>query len=187
MITALVEGPGDKLALPVLLQRIQPNIQVQCVDMKGKSNIIRGNRGFEDTVRRQHALGKTEFIILMDGDVTSAPYQSLAEEQDDMPRRAEALAQELRVTIQVFWAILSMESWLIGGLSTNSTYCGLRRVDRVPANTEAAPPNPKQWLADCLQNNDYTPRTQHCLASRINIIEAKRRNQSMTNFCTSIE
>jgi hypothetical protein len=187
MITILVEGPGDKLALPLLIQRLQPDVKVQCVDMKGKSNIIRRSRGFEDTIRRQQALGKNRFIVLIDGDVTSAPYQSLAEERDDLPRRAQAVAQELQVTVQVFWAVLCMESWLIGGLNSSSPYCGLRPIARIPANTETAPSNPKQWLADQLYHHQYLPKTQECLAARIDVIEAKRRNQSMSYFFATIE
>jgi len=70
MTVVLVEGIGEKRALPVLSQRTQGK-PAQCIDMKGKSNIIRRHRGFEDTVRRQYALGARSFIVvLMDGDVT---------------------------------------------------------------------------------------------------------------------
>jgi hypothetical protein len=82
MIFVLVEGPGDKRALPILVQRDGKDTQIRPIDMKGKSNIVRRNRGFEDTVRRQHALGGRSFVVLMDGDVTSAPYQSLDEERN---------------------------------------------------------------------------------------------------------
>src|SRR5262245_12250035 len=105
MITILVEGPGDKLALPLMMRRASPDVRVQCIDMRGKSNIIRRVHGFEDTIRRQYAQGRTQFLVLLDGDVTFAPYQSLAEGRMDMPRRASVLAQELTVKIQVYWAI----------------------------------------------------------------------------------
>ena len=148
MIIVLVEGLGDKRALPILVQRDGQDTQVRPIDMKGKSNIVRNARGFEDTIRRRHALGGRSFIILMDGDVTSAPYQSLEEERRDMQRRAQSFAQELQVPIRAHWAVLEMESWLIGGLQRGSLYCGLKRVDRVPANTETAPRDPKKWLED---------------------------------------
>ncbi len=77
MTVVLVEGPGDKRSLPILVQHERGATPVRCVDMKGKSNIVRDRRGFEDTIRRQHALGERSFIVLMDGDVTFAPYQSL--------------------------------------------------------------------------------------------------------------
>ena len=80
MITAIVEGPGDKRALPILIRRERSKTSVRCVNMRGKSNIVRRDRGFEDTVRRQHALEGESFIVLMDGDVTCAPYHSLQEE-----------------------------------------------------------------------------------------------------------
>jgi hypothetical protein len=184
MITVLVEGPGDKLALPVLTRRESGQSLIRCVDLKGKSNIVRRNRGFEDTVRRQSALGEQAFIILMDGDVTSAPYQSLEEERRDMHRRAQALAQELDVSVEVCWAVLEMESWLIGGIQPKSTYCGLHKVGQVPNNTETSPRDPKKWLEDRMIRR-YKPRTQKCLACRIDIQKAKNHNRSMQSFFTT--
>jgi len=187
MIVVLVEGPGDKRALPILVQRDGKDAPIRPIDMKGKSNMIRRSRGFEDTVRRQHALGGRSFIVLMDGDVTSAPYQSLEEERRDMQRRAQSLAQELAVPVRVHWAILEMESWLIGGIQPGSTYCDLRQVGQVPANTEAAPPDPKQWLKDHLASREYNPGTQACLAGRIDLTEAKERNHSMRTFLGTLD
>lgn len=182
MITVLVEGPGDKRALPILVRRGQGQSSVRCINMKGKSNMVRRDRGFEDTVRRQHALGRRSFVVLMDGDVTFAPYNSLQGEQEDMPRRAESLEQELGVPVRVRWAILEMESWLIGGVRPSSTYCGLRNVGQVPLNTEITPSDPKQWLEDHLVTREYKPKVQECLASKIDLQEAKTRNRSMRTF-----
>ncbi len=75
----LVEGDGDKRALPHLLRRQGMAAPSQVIDMKGKSNIVRSPRGFEDTVRRQAASGSRIFMILVDGDITCAPYVSLDE------------------------------------------------------------------------------------------------------------
>jgi hypothetical protein len=186
MITVLVEGPGDKRALPVLVRRWRGKSSVRCINMKGKSNMIRRDRGFEDTVRRQHAIGGRSFVVLMDGDVTFAPYNSLQEEQGDMPRRAQSLEQELGVPVRVCWAVLEMESWLIGGIKPKSTYCGLRGVGQVPINTEMDPQDPKKWLESRLQGSYYAPETQECLACHIDLQEAKRRNQSMQVFFGNI-
>ena len=183
----LVEGPGDQQALTVLVRRLHRAASLKCINMKGKSNIIRRNRGFEDTVRRQYALGQNQFAILIDGDVTSAPYQTEDEERQDLPRRAQALAGELQVPVQVFWAVLAMESWLIGGLQPGATACGLREVPQIPANTETSPHRPKQWLTDRLRNRQYTPRTQACLASHIDVNQARQRNGSMDWFMENIE
>jgi hypothetical protein len=185
MITAIVEGPGDKRALPVLVQRDRGRRSVHCINMRGKSNIVRRNRGFEDTIRRQYALGDRSFVLLMDGDVTFAPYRSVQEEQDDMPHRAEALEQELGAPVRVCWSVLEMESWLIGGIQPGSTYCGLERVGRIPANTETEPQNPKAWLESRLQDS-YSPRVQECLARHIDLLEARQRNHSMRVFLDSI-
>jgi hypothetical protein len=123
MIVMLVEVPGDKRALPILVQRDGNDTLIRPIDMKGKSNMVRRHRGFEDTVRREYAIGRRSFVLLPDGDVTSAPYQSLEEEKRDMQQRVQSLAHELQIPIQVRWAILEMESWLIGGIQSGSTYC----------------------------------------------------------------
>ena len=182
MMVVLVEGPGDKRSVPILVQHERGSVPAHCVDMKGKSNIVRDQRGFEDTIRRQHALGERFFIVLMDGDVTSAPYRSLEEERQDMPRRADSIAQELQVRVQVCWAVLEIESWFIGGIERRATYCGLRGVGRVPANTETRPRDPKRWLKERLTTGEYNPRAQECLARKIDLERAKSRNRSMRTF-----
>lgn len=184
MIVVLVEGNGDKRSLPPLLQG-QSDEPVQCIDMKGKSNIVRHPRGFEDTVRRQWALGRRLFIVLVDGDVTSAPYNTIDQERSDLFRRAERLAQELQITVQVCWAVLEMESWLIGGIQSRSTYCGLREVGRIPANTEIFPPDPKRWLQDHLRST-YGPHIQECLSQHIDLNAASRCNQSLQDFLATV-
>ncbi len=187
MITVLVEGPGDKRALPILVRRGQGQSSIRCINMKGKSNMVRRDRGFEDTVRRQHAFGRRSFVVLMDGDVTFAPYNSLQGEQEDMPRRAESLERELNVPVRMCWSVLEMESWLIGGIRPRSAYCGLRNVGQVPPNTETAPPDPKKWLEDRLMTREYKPKVQECLARSIDLQEAKTRNRSMRTFFDSVE
>lgn len=99
--------------------------------------------------------------------------------------RAQTLAGELGITIQVRWAVLALESWLIGGVQPKASYCGLQRIGQVPANTETAPAEPKQWLKDHLRV-DYEPRTQECLAKNIDLPTAKKRNQSLRAFLTAI-
>ncbi len=77
MIVALVEGDCEMNVLRTLVQRDLGKL-VKCIDMKGKSNIVRISDGFEETVRRQvFSFGERTFVVLMDADVTSAPYESL--------------------------------------------------------------------------------------------------------------
>lgn len=102
-----------------------------------------------------------------------------------MPRRAETLAGELKTPVHVCWAVLELESWLIGGLAPRSSSCGLRNVGRAPANTESTPQDPKKWLRDHLQG-DYQPRTAECLARSITLEQARIRNQSLQLFLSAI-
>lgn len=184
MITVIVEGPGDQRSLPVLVQR-EKRASLHCVNMGGKSNIVRMRQGFEGTIRRQHALGKRAFMVLVDGDVTFEPYKSIEEEQVGMRQRAETLEHELGVPVRVCWAVIEVESWLIGGIQPRAAFCGLERVGQVPNNTETAPADPKAWLEDHLEDS-YTPRTQECLARNIDLEEATRRNQSLQTFFENV-
>lgn len=186
MIVVLVEGDGDKRSVPVLVSREGGDLKLRAIDMHGKSNIVRDHHGFEDTVRRQHALGGRTFLVLMDADVTFAPYRTLEEERADMQTRGQALSRELGVPVDVCWSVLTAESWLIGGLHPQANYCGLNGVRRTPANTETVPMNPKQWLEHHLQERDYDPKTQECLARNVNLQQAKARNQSFRIFLEKV-
>ncbi len=181
MILFLVEGDGEKRSVPILVKRLMDDVHIRCIDMNGKSNIVRAQRGFEDTIRRQQALGYRSFVVLIDNDVTSLPYRDLMEEHAGMVQRAQTISAELEVHVEVCWAIKESESWLIGGLLPRVTYCGLRNVGRVPNNTETNPPDAKRWLQDKL-NSDYNPERQACLSSHIDIEEAQRHNSSLQSF-----
>ena len=177
----LVEGDADKRALPHLLRRQGIATPGHMIDMKGKSNIVRTPRGFEGTVRRQAAAGQRIFALLVDGDVTCAPYASVADERQGLAARAQALVAELDIVLAVFWAHIEFESWLIGGIDRSAAYCSLRRVGAIPANTENHPGDPKAWLKARLRDG-YEPRTAECLAQRIDLAGARRRNQSLRTF-----
>ena len=181
MSVVLAEGDTEKNILPILGRRAHGELFIKCIDLKGKSNIVRLRDGFEDTVRRQVALGERSFVVLLDGDVTSAPYTTIEEEQREMARRAVVLAQELHIALQVCWAVIETESWLIGGIRPGASYCGLRGVGQTPANTETIPQDPKRWLKEHLKGG-YDPQAQRCIANHINLAEAQAHNRSMQTF-----
>jgi hypothetical protein len=180
MIIILVEGDCEKNVLPIIAKR-EAKPPIKCIDMKGKSNIIRVKDGFEETVRRQNALGASQFVVLVDGDVTFAPYRSLEEEREDMKRRSRTLSKDLKVKISICWAVLQTESWIVGGMVDGSTYCGLKSPIKAPSNTENSPPNPKQWIRSRL-SVDYGPQSQRCLAQKIDIKQGIARNSSLKLF-----
>ena len=181
----LVEGDGDKRALPHLLRRHGLAASTPVIDMKGKSNIVRTPRGFEDTVRRQAALGNHIFAILVDGDITCAPYASVDDEREGLHARARALAADLGIVLEVYWAHIEFESWLIGGIERSATYCSLQRVRAIPSDTENQPADPKAWLSTCLRDS-YEPRIAECLAQRIDIDAARRHNRSLASFLDAV-
>ncbi|MBI1806313.1 MAG: hypothetical protein HYR76_04585 [Ignavibacteria bacterium] len=180
MIIVLVEGNGDARSLPVLFSKSKgTNFEIECVDMKGKSNIIRKDDGFEKTILRKNDLGNSEFALLLDGDVME-PYKSLVEEKDDMTARAANLSQEKNISVRVFWAIREYESWLVGGLRSGDRFCGLTKaIKGPPGDTEAAPIDPKEWIKSHRTDNRYDPDIQVCLTQRIDIGLAKQRNSSL--------
>lgn len=177
----LVEGNGDKRAVPLLLNRYGCPSPTRVIDMKGKSNIVRSPHGFEDTIRRELAAGHRAFVVLVDGDVACAPYESLQKEKEGLDSRARSLEMAHAITVNVFWAVVEFESWLIGGIHPSAQYCSLRRTQRIPSNTQVSPADPKVWLRSCLAD-EYEPRIAECLATKIDLALACQRNESMRDF-----
>jgi hypothetical protein len=188
MIKALVEGHGDEISLPILLKRAKGGrVKVQCIDMNGKSNIVRLHDGFEKTILRQKELGFTGFWLLLDGDVFYPPYKSLKEEKEGIRNRSKHLETQLRLEIKVFWAIRAYESWLIGGLRRGDRFCGLSKTIRgISGDTQASPIDPKKWIREHRFDGDYDPAVQACLTRRVNLGLASGRNQSLRSFLDSI-
>jgi len=183
MTVILVEGLGDARAVPILLGKNGKHQDVRCIDMRGKSNIVRMKTGFEETIKRQLALGAEEFVILLDRDVSFPPYASLHQEEIGMRERSEILQKEIQRTVRVFWAIRAYESWLIGGLRRRDAYCGLKRfAGSVSGDTQASPEHPKEWLKQHLSTRDYNPWTQVCLTKNVDWGKARRRNRSLRDF-----
>lgn len=51
MIVILVEGDGDKRAVPILVGRKSLDLKVRAIDMRGKSNIVRAHHGMASRIR----------------------------------------------------------------------------------------------------------------------------------------
>ena len=56
MIRILVEGEGDVCSLTPLFKKAGKNVEFKCIDMEGKSNIVRIG-GFEKAILRQKEIG----------------------------------------------------------------------------------------------------------------------------------
>ena len=184
MTRLLVEGEGDERSVPILLQKtVGRRVELSCIDMGGKSNIVRLRNGFEHTVLRQQALGFVEFQVLLDGDVFFAPYANLHEEVKGMSERAKQLEQSHHLNVRIVWAVRNYESWLIGGIMKGARYCGLARINKpVPGDTQSSPDDPKEWLRERLLDGRYNPDVQLCLSLNINWTQASKRNNSLRIF-----
>ena len=115
-IIAIVEGPGDRDAVPALLRRIlwerldRYDIDVSKTKVaNGKPNLI---KRLEDYVGYALIEGCTAILILLDAD-TDCPVQ-LARE---LAERAATL--NLRVPLAVACAKHEYEAWFISCLSTD--------------------------------------------------------------------
>jgi len=180
-----VEGGGDELAVPILVSKQRgQDFQISCVDMGGKSNIVRLTNGFEQTVLRQKALGLLDFALLLDRDVIFPPYSSLQQEQDDMRQRCDILGRTENIRIRIFWAIRMFESWVIGGLAKGDRFCGLSpKLNKpIPGDTQSFPEEPKIWLTERLEDGRYNSRVLVCLTRQIRLDDARRRNKSLRDF-----
>lgn len=180
----LVEGLGDAKSIPHLLAKAGKQVHVECIDMGGKSNIVRQNQGFEDTIKRQVSLGKTKFFILLDADTYFNPYTTFADESAGMQARVQSMQQDIKgMTIDLFWAKRNYESWIIGGLQPGDQFCGIsRRIRAVPGDTQAAPADPKTWLMNFLHKNRYGSTMQACLTKSMSIQLGRQRNHSLRQF-----
>ncbi len=193
MIFTIVEGSGDELALPILVQNERGvQFQIACKSMEGKSNIVRKNKipalnGFEETIKRQTVLGHNDFVVLLDDDVLYPPYKTRKKEHDDMNQRALKLQSQFRIRVRIFWATINYESWIIGGLLRNFNKCMITQpVKTVSGDTQAYPPNPKKWIEEHFSGYEYNPKIQVCLTRHMHVPSAKRRNHSLRLFLDSL-
>jgi hypothetical protein len=182
-VKILVEGGGDVRSVPILLARTlgRPH-KVECIDMGGKSNIVRLRDGFEGTIARKAIEGFSQFAVLVDQD-SLRPYSSLDEEQREMQKRAKSLETEKGVRISLFWAKREYESWLIGGLKEGDSPCDLQKLSKgTSGDTEAAPPDPKAWLREHSNEELSEPERQVCLSGKIDWTKARKKNRSLREF-----
>lgn len=188
MIVILVEGDGDKKALPIILNRARGILSdsVLCIDMKGRSNMIREADGFEKTILRQSVPKDTAFFILLDQEGPRSPYVGFADEVAGMNNRASNMMATHGLPVRVLWAIREFESWLIGGLRKGSKYCNLSGIRSIPGDTQGAPLDPKAWLKAHRTPRHYDSNAQACLAKHIDVKLARQRNHSLDDLLLTI-
>ena len=188
-IMAIVEGPGDKDAVPALLRRIlwerfsrydidvpQPRVA------HGKPNLI---KKLEDFLRYALIEGCTAILILLDAD-TDCPTQ-LARE---LAQRAATL--NLRVPIAVACAKHEYEAWFISCLSTDEgdnirQRLGIPSSVTAPEDVESVG-NAKAWLENHMPHHlGYKETTdQVVLTHYINLELAHDRSRSFRRVCHAV-
>lgn len=186
MRLVLSEGECEEATLAFLLRRLSSRSQLRLIpdvlSLKGKSNILRIDKGFEDTVQRKVEEGYEDFIILLDSDVTFSPYRDLNEERIGIQERASDLSQCLGVSIQPFWMERTYDSWFVGGLAGIGQRDIFRNLGTIPGDTQAFPEDAERWIMSKLKSGRYNTDIQRSLSAIINITEALRRNNSFARF-----
>lgn len=182
----LVEGDGEVRSLETLFKKAGKNFDFGCLDMHGKSNIIREKEGFENSILRQKEFGPKHFCVLIDADHTYSPYENIEAEIVGMLQRGKKLGEDFGLKVDIFWARRAFESWIIGGLEKGDQYCGLSKpiTKGISGDTQSSPEDPKEWIQELLDEK-YNARTQACFTKHLNLGLAQRRNASLRSFLES--
>lgn len=189
MTLFIVEGPGDRDSVPLMLAAtIGRRVLLHCIPLGGKSNIVRVEDGFEKTIKRNVGDSVDSYCVLMDDDVVFPPYSTKEEEHLGMHERAARLEADVVKPVRVFWATREFESWLIGGLTRGFSGCGMEIANRpLPGDTQGYPNDPKEWLQERHTGALTETQLQVCLSRVIDWGRARKRNKSLREFLRGVQ
>lgn len=189
-LIAIVEGPGDKAAVPGLLRRIlgerlnRYDITVaQAKALGGRSNL---NKKLEMFLRYALVEECSAILVLVDAD-TECPTKLALSIVD----RVTPL--NLDVPVAVACAKHEYETWFICTLSENTGQIIRERLEI--SETVTAPENiegirdPKGWITNCMPANRAYRETvdQESLTHHIDFALAQRRSRSFRRLCHAVE
>ena len=188
-IVAIVEGVGDKNAVPSLVRKILQE-QLDRYDIgTGKSKVANGRENlvgkFEKFVEYAMIDNPSAILVLVDAD-EDCPVE-LAR---DFVRRAAAM--NAQVPIAIVCAKSEYEAWFICSLS-DSAGDGIRRNLGLPSSV-VCPENAesirdaKGWLTNRMpRNRRYSPRTdQDDLTHHIAIKLVREKSRSFRRLCDAV-
>lgn len=188
-IVAIVEGVGDKNAVPSLVRKILQE-QLDRYDIgTGKSKVANGRENlvgkFEKFV--EYAMGENPSAILV---LVDADEDCPVELARDFVRRAAAM--NAQVPIAIVCAKSEYEAWFICSLS-DSAGDGIRRNLGLPSSV-VCPENAesirdaKGWLTNRMpRNRRYSPRTdQDDLTHHIAIKLVREKSRSFRRLCDAV-
>ena len=184
-IVPIVEGPGDKDAIPILLRRIFSD-RLNRYD--ANFPVVKGNgrQKIESDLAKflGHARNKPNcsgILVLLDIDVDCPKdwATSMREQIDGIG---------VGCPVQIVYAKRAYETWFLASLETIR---GNRNISDT-ANIQGDPedvPNPKDWLTDQMPKGTRYKETtdQPALSARIDIALAHTNSRSFRRLCHAVE
>ena len=188
-IIAIVEGPGDKNAVPSLVRKILGERLCRYDIGTGKSQVAKGKDNlvgkFENFVEYAMDENPAAILVLVDADADCP-----VELASSLARRAAAM--NAPVPIAVVCAKSEYETWFICSLSDSEgdgirRNLGLRPSVVCPENAEFIR-DAKGWLTDRMpRNRRYSPRIdQDDLTHHIAIELVHEKSRSFRRLCGAV-
>ena len=188
-IIAIVEGPGDKNAVPSLVRKILGERLCRYDIGTGKSQVAKGKDNlvgkFENFVEYAMDENPAAILVLVDAD-EDCPFELAS----GLARRAAAM--NAHVPIAIVCAKSEYETWFICSLSDSDgdgirRNLGLQSSVVCPENAESIR-DAKGWLTDRMpRNRRYSPRTdQDDLTHHIAIDLVREKSRSFRRLCDAV-
>lgn len=182
-LAAIVEGDGEVLSLPLLVNRLNTWLPATQFVKAGPPIRVRRDRFLnkEDEFRKYVRLAEAKcgaqgwLLILLDAD-------------DDCPAElaASVLARVRSITahvkVSVVFANREFEAWFIAAAASLSGKRGFA-VDEMPADPER-PRNAKKWLADRMCGSYGETTDQPAFTALFDLQQAHDRSRSFRKLCS---
>ncbi|BBL60525.1 hypothetical protein MKFW12EY_41380 [Methylomonas koyamae] len=184
-VTAIVEGDGEVIALPILLRRLNqwltPDIHVDV----GYPIRVRRDRFLNraDEFRRHLSLAANKcgdegwILILFDAD-DDCP----AELGQEILRRAESIVPHRKISVVL--ANREYEAWFVAAAESLQGHRGFT-YDPAKFVDPEQPRDAKGWIKACMANRSYGETTdQPAFSAQINLQLAFDRSRSFRKLCS---
>lgn len=171
----LVEGHGEVQAVPVLIRRIAPHVQIRTIRVKKDRFLKRGELEREVEAAGELAGETGAVLILLDADQDCPA--SLGPAIRDRARLARSDRR-----IMVALAKGEFESWFLAAARSLRGKRGLASDIEPPPNPESVR-GAKEWLRSRQRNGTYSETIdQPALAQLFDLNEARRGSPSFRRF-----
>ena len=184
-VTAIVEGDGEVIALPVLLRRLNEWLTPEVYVDVGNPIRVRRDRFLNKDVEfhRHVSLAANKcgdegwILILFDAD-DDCP----AELGQEILQRAQSIAPHRKISVVL--ANREYEAWFIAAAESLQGNRGFN-YDPAKAVDPERPRNAKGWIEACLSNRSYGETTdQPAFSAQIDLQLAFDRSRSFRKLCS---